>query len=120
MGLVDELVEREQLDQRCLEFAQKLTKGGRQALSITKHWLNELEGSLEDASFEKAAQISADVIVGDELRNAWANIRIQRPTPLKPLRRIDLNHPDPPQKTLVARMLACRSGVGQWRPIPCG
>ena len=74
MGLVDELVEHGELDERCLEFAQKLTKGGRQALSITKHWLNELEGSLEEASFEKAAQISADVIVGDEAQERLKRI----------------------------------------------
>tara|TARA_B100001059_G_scaffold157246_1_gene156804 strand:+ start:23343 stop:24092 length:750 start_codon:yes stop_codon:yes gene_type:complete len=74
LGLVDELVEYGDLDERCLEFAQRLTKGGRQALSITKHWLNELEGSLEDASFEKAAQISADVIVGDEAQERLGRI----------------------------------------------
>ncbi len=74
IGLIDEVVEQDQLDQRCLEFAKKLSKGGRQAMSITKHWLNELEGSLEDASFEKAAQISADVIVGDEAQQRLGRI----------------------------------------------
>ena len=74
IGLVDELVEQDQLDQRCLEFAEKLSKGGRRAISITKHWLNELEGSLEDASFEKAAQISADVIVGEEAQERLGRI----------------------------------------------
>jgi len=74
IGLVDELVEQDGLEQRCLEFAEKLSKGGRQAMSITKHWLNELEGSLEDASFEKAAQISADVIVGEEAQERLGRI----------------------------------------------
>ena len=74
IGLVDEIVEQDQLEQRCLEFATKLSKGGRQAMSITKHWLNELEGSLEDASFEKAAQISADVIVGEEAQERLGRI----------------------------------------------
>lgn len=74
IGLIDELVDQDQLDDRCLEFAGKLSKGGRQAMSITKHWLNELEGSLEEASFERAAQISADVIVGDEAQERLGRI----------------------------------------------
>lgn len=74
IGLVDEVVPQSKLEARCLEFGEKLSKGGRSAIAITKHWLNELEGSLEDASFEKAAQISADVIVGEEAQDRLGRI----------------------------------------------
>ncbi|MCH2132834.1 MAG: enoyl-CoA hydratase/isomerase family protein [Phycisphaerales bacterium] len=66
IGLVDELVARDDLASHTAAFATKLAKGGQQALAVTKHWLNELEDSLVDPPFERAAQISADVIAGDE------------------------------------------------------
>ncbi|MEE2908170.1 MAG: enoyl-CoA hydratase/isomerase family protein [Planctomycetota bacterium] len=74
IGLIDELVEQKDLDGRALEFARKLAKGGQHALSITKHWLNELEHSLDDATFERAAQISAEVIVGQEAQDRLKRI----------------------------------------------
>jgi hypothetical protein len=35
-------------------------------MAVTKKWLNELDGSNEDAVFEKAWKLSAEVIAGDE------------------------------------------------------
>lgn len=74
IGLIDELAAQEALSGRTNEFAQKLALGGQKALSITKHWLNELEGSLVDESFEQAAQISAEVIAGEEAQNRLKQI----------------------------------------------
>ena len=46
------------------------------ALAATKHWLNELDGSLDDAIADEAAEISARIIAGDEaqsrLKAAWS------------------------------------------------
>ena len=56
-------------------LAERLAKGGPHALAATKQWLNELDGSLDDAIADEAAEISARVIGGDEaqsrLRAAW-------------------------------------------------
>lgn len=74
IGLIDELTEQKDLEGRALEFARKLAKGGQYALSITKNWLNELEESLQDEPFERAAQISAEVIIGQEAQDRLRRI----------------------------------------------
>ncbi len=66
MGLATHLVERDQLETAALDLARELAKGGPHAMAVTKHWLNELDGSMEDAVFEKAAALSAEVIAGEE------------------------------------------------------
>ena len=43
-------------------------------MAITKHWLNELEDSLVDAPFERAAEISAEVIAGAEAQERLGQI----------------------------------------------
>lgn len=68
-GLATHLVERDQLEATCLEIARSLGKGGRAAIAVTKHWLNELDGSLDDAVLDKAAELSAKVIASDEAQN---------------------------------------------------
>ncbi len=73
IGLATHLVEADRLDEQARELAENLTKGGPIATAATKRWLNELDGSLEDAPFETAAAISARVISGDE-----AQQRLQR------------------------------------------
>ena len=47
------------------EMAARLAEGGAQALRTTKHWLNELDGSMESEP-NKGADLSADILAGDE------------------------------------------------------
>ncbi|MCA9292046.1 MAG: enoyl-CoA hydratase/isomerase family protein [Phycisphaerales bacterium] len=74
MGLSTHLVAREELESTSLELARALAGGGPQAMAVTKRWLNELDGSMEDAVFERAAALSAEVIAGDEAQARLAKI----------------------------------------------
>ncbi len=73
-GLASHLVPREQLVSAAQELAEKLVKGGPNAMAVTKRWLNELDGSMEDAPFEKAAELSAQVIAGEEAQTRLRRI----------------------------------------------
>lgn len=73
-GLASHLVPREQLASAAQELAEKLVKGGPNAMAVTKRWLNELDGSMEDAPFEKAAELSAQVIAGEEAQTRLRRI----------------------------------------------
>ena len=66
LGLVDQLHPADALEGATTELAHALSKGGREAIAVTKRWLNELDGSCEDAAPEKAAELSAQVIAGQE------------------------------------------------------
>ena len=59
-----------------LEGTTLTAKGGPNALAVTKRWLNELDGSNEDAVLDRAADLSAQIIAGAEaqerLRKAFA------------------------------------------------
>lgn len=68
-GLATHLVAHEALEATALDLARSLARGGREAMAVTKRWLNELDGSLEDAPFEKAAKLSAEVIAGEEAQS---------------------------------------------------
>ena len=72
-GLATHLVPQDQLDSATLEFARKLPTGGQHAMAVTKRWLNELDGSMDDAPLNKAAELSAQVIAGEE-----AQMRLRR------------------------------------------
>lgn len=65
-GLATHLVSTESLDTETESLARRLCGGGPKALAATKGWLNELDGSLDDAVLDKAAEISARIIAGDE------------------------------------------------------
>ena len=65
-GLVTHLCDLDDLPTAVLEFALNLAKGGKEAMKTTKHWLNELDGSLDDSVLEKAADLSAKIIAGQE------------------------------------------------------
>jgi len=65
-GLATHLCSIEDLPTAVDAFALNLAAGGRDALATTKRWLNELDGSLDDAVLQKAADLSADVIAADE------------------------------------------------------
>lgn len=73
-GLASHLVEKDQLDSATMEFAQKLVKGGPHAMAVTKRWLNELDGSMEEAPYDKAAELSAQVIAGQEAQTRLRKI----------------------------------------------
>lgn len=65
-GLVTSVYPREELEEATMQLAKKLATGGQHAMAVTKHWLNELDGSLEDAPFIRAAELSAEVIASTE------------------------------------------------------
>ncbi len=64
--LATHLVDRDQLEVSAMDFAKKLARGGQHAMTVTKQWLNELDGSCEEDVFDRAAEISAEVIAGPE------------------------------------------------------
>ncbi len=78
-GLATHLVAQNELVATAQALAERLAKGGPHALAATKQWLNELDGSLDDAIADEAAEISARIIAGDEaqsrLRAAWGGVR---------------------------------------------
>jgi methylglutaconyl-CoA hydratase len=65
-GIVTHLADLDDLEPEAMTLAERLAQGGRHAMSVTKKWLNELDGSFEDAVLDKAAKISADVVQGEE------------------------------------------------------
>lgn len=76
-GLATHMCAQDQLDATVSELARRLCTGGPEAIATTKRWLNELDGSNEDAVLDKAAELSAQIIVGDEaqqrLRKAFGS-----------------------------------------------
>ena len=68
-GLATHLVPLEQLDATVASIAKRLISGGPNALAATKRWLNELDGSCDDTLLDKAAEISAEIIAGDEAQS---------------------------------------------------
>jgi methylglutaconyl-CoA hydratase len=68
-GLATHLAAREQIDAAAGELAAKLLKGGPHAVAVTKRWLNELDGSMDDGPLVKAADLSAQVIAGEEAQS---------------------------------------------------
>lgn len=73
-GLASHLVNQDLLESAALEFALKLTKGGPHAMAVTKRWLNELDDSMNDAPLDKAAELSAQVIAGEEAQGRLRKI----------------------------------------------
>lgn len=73
-GLATHLVPQDQLESATLELARKLLTGGPHAMVVTKRWLNELDGSMDDAPLNKAAELSAQVIAGEEAQTRLRKI----------------------------------------------
>ena len=73
-GLATHLMPQDQLESATQEFARKLLAGGPHAMSVTKRWLNELDGSMDDAPLDKAAELSAQVIAGEEAQSRLRKI----------------------------------------------
>ncbi len=69
VGIVNQVVPtREDLDKAVEETAARLATGGPNALRATKHFLNELDGSLDEEIGRKAAELSARVLATPEAR----------------------------------------------------
>ena len=66
IGMVDQLHPKDDLNEAALQLAGQLAGGGQHALAVTKRWLNELDGSMDDAPSIEAARLSAEVITGEE------------------------------------------------------
>lgn len=73
-GLATHLVASDELDSAAHDLAGKLAKGGPRALAATKQWLNELDGSLDDELLNKGADISAELIQGEEAQTRLRSI----------------------------------------------
>jgi methylglutaconyl-CoA hydratase len=61
-GLATHLVAMDELESATIALAERLAKGGREAIAATKRWLNELDGSYDDDQLSKGAEISAELI----------------------------------------------------------
>tara|TARA_B100001964_G_C13882625_1_gene443612 strand:- start:71 stop:628 length:558 start_codon:yes stop_codon:yes gene_type:complete len=68
-GLATHLCDLEELPKAVHDFALTLARGGKDAMAVSKRWLNELDGSLDDDVLQRAADLSADVIAGDEAQS---------------------------------------------------
>ena len=68
-GLATHLCNLDDLMQATEKFALNLARGGQEAIAITKQWLNELDGSLDNEVVAKAAELSAEVIKGKEAQS---------------------------------------------------
>ena len=65
-GLATHLCAADRLDATVSDLAGRLAAGGPNALATTKRWLNELDGSMDDAVLDRAAELSAQIIAGAE------------------------------------------------------
>lgn len=73
MGIVNECVAaREELMPAAMALAERLSAGGPAALAATKGLLNELDGSMDKAIAQRAAELSARVLATPE---AQASLR---------------------------------------------
>jgi methylglutaconyl-CoA hydratase len=74
IGMVDLVCDEDELPGAVDEMARGLATGGRQALAATKSWLNTLDGSDEDRVLDRAADLSAEIIAGDEAQTRLRSI----------------------------------------------
>ena len=65
-GLATHLCDQDVLLESVETFALNLARGGRDAMATTKKWLNELDGSLDNEVLRRAADLSAEIIAGEE------------------------------------------------------
>ncbi len=68
-GLATHLAGADELEAATLELTRRIAKGGPNALTATKKWLNELDGSMDDDLLDEAARISARIVQGDEAQS---------------------------------------------------
>jgi len=73
-GLVSHVVDLDDLHSSVMNYARNLVKGGQNAMAVTKHWLNELDGSFNDEMLDKGAVISAEIVQNDEAQGRLAKM----------------------------------------------
>lgn len=73
-GLATHLVDLDDLHAAALTYARELARCGPLAMATTKRWLNELDGSLDDAILDRSAALSAEVVQGEEAQQRLARI----------------------------------------------
>lgn len=67
IGLVTHLVaDASQLDADATDLAARIASHGQHAVRVTRQWINELDGSLDDARFDQPMRGSADATESDE------------------------------------------------------
>jgi len=75
LGLATHLAGRDELETRAVELAAELAAGSPAALAVTKRWLDELDAPVSADVLARGADLSADVLAGDEaqqrLRAVW-------------------------------------------------
>ncbi len=76
-GLVHHLTnDDEEVLAKAISMCQRLTEQSPQAMRVTKRWLNELDGSLDDDLFDGPRDGSAEIADSDEalgrLRDFWS------------------------------------------------
>ena len=65
-GLVTDVVEPEAIESTAADLARTVMEAGRDATAVLKGLLNELDGSLDDAALDRAADCSARIVAGEE------------------------------------------------------
>ncbi|MEM7230168.1 MAG: enoyl-CoA hydratase/isomerase family protein [Planctomycetota bacterium] len=66
IGLATHVVDDDQLDRAVAEQISRTLQKGAHALKVTKAWLNELDGSLDDARFDGPSEGSCDLTTEPE------------------------------------------------------
>lgn len=74
LGLVSDIVDLDDLPGAVLGFARRLAAGGPTAMAATKRWLNELDGSMDDAVLDEAARLSARNLQQNEAQSRLAKL----------------------------------------------
>ena len=72
IGLVTHVADLDDLHDEAMHLARDLVRGGAKAIAITKDWLNQLDGSMDDAILDEAARLSARVLQGEEAQGRLA------------------------------------------------
>ena len=68
-GLTTHLCDLDLLIEETEAFAKNLARGGKTALAKTKAWLNEIDGSLDNALLARGADLSAELFASEEAQN---------------------------------------------------
>ena len=66
LGMIDRLVPEKSLDEEVHALIGKILAGGPKAILVTKKCLNELDGAGVEAQVLRGAELSAEVIMGEE------------------------------------------------------
>jgi methylglutaconyl-CoA hydratase len=75
IGMASHLADREALDSRAVELAAHLLTGDPAAAWAMKSLLNDLDGSMDDAMLQRAAEVSAEVMASEAAQRKLAALR---------------------------------------------